>query len=507
MKEFTGGTEQELAIFPVGQDGYSDFALRKYLAHQMVVTNNRTLLYGIPSSDGASGSWLFNGGRLYPDMSHPEYATPECSSLDEIVYYEWAGRTIATVLLGLVETSYRSVVKHQIVANNTDYSLVPTTPYTPSSLLGFIKAIRDTLLKFEEEPQINTYGYHENYYFGFPKKRIIPRLLAFLVTRQVFAGSGCILPEVLEGVFGGRFFLSQRALAANLWNSKERIGQTDNFAMFKCDDNIQSLFARLHIIVGDGNISSFATKLKIGSTALVVQLLKNGWRPPDELLITPRQAVKNIRRLAASPNFPDYDGWKFDVGRKTPSFMSALDVQQIYQAAAMKMFWGRDEETNWTLYSWRAVLEQLKDNPKAGVGRNLDWVMKLNLIDRLEGLGYSRGKLVKVDMSYHLADPDRGSFALVGNDDVCDAKVVQAMHHAPTDTRAAGRALVVRHLAEEIKRHGSLAKKLRIDWHTISYGDKVQHMISPKETYRGEARQYASRITRPNFPNPYGRMY
>ena len=151
------------------------------------------------------------------------------------------------------------------------------------------------------------------------------------------------------------------------------------------------------MIVGDANRSEFATALKIGSTALVAQLLESGW-DPDLALQAPVHTLKEISSNPAGP-------WSVVLadGRS----MSALDIQRIYRDAADRAFRGRDSDTDWTLDAWAECLDGLEGDPTALVGK-VDWVTKLEQLRRFAAdspEGWADPDLVKVDLAYHHIDP------------------------------------------------------------------------------------------------------
>jgi proteasome accessory factor A len=258
------GTETEYACAGAAGQSPAEAAIR---VKDGVFTGRRFgLIEPAPREWGevpGNGGFLFNGGRLYLDSGHLEYATPECRALEDLVAAERAGDQI------LVQTVAELGLQSEIffIKNNTDH-------------FG------------------HTYGYHENYCLRVsPRSRdMVQGLLPFLVTRQIFAGAGMIAPAPLRGRSGGGgrgggpgilpalpgsgstvpvtpFQLSQRAAFVSV-DVSHRVRFGGRPILNLRDEPLAGgRFRRLHIIIGDANRSEYATALKIGTTALVAQLL------------------------------------------------------------------------------------------------------------------------------------------------------------------------------------------------------------------------------------------
>ncbi|MBI3971350.1 MAG: proteasome accessory factor PafA2 family protein [Chloroflexi bacterium] len=392
-----------------------------------------------------NGGFLFNGGRLYLDSGHLEYATPECRSLHDIVAAERGGDQI------LVAAVVDLKVENEIffIKNNTDH-------------FG------------------HTYGYHENYCLRVsPRSRdMVQGLLPFLVTRQLFTGSGMFFPAALRGrsgsrsglltdssdppgksrfgVFGGGnsagasrppvpFQISQRAHFVSV-DVSHRVRFGGRPILNLRDEPLAGgRFRRLHIIIGDANRSEWATALKLGTTALVAQLLELGWDPEVEL----ENAVAALKEIARNP----YGGWtvRMTDGKTIP----AIDIQRVYLLEATKRFLGRDADTDWTLRQWATILNALEMDALRLDGY-VDWVTKfLQLSHYAEkaARGWDDPALIKLDLAYHHVDPRVSLYTLLCKQGkiptlVDDERAERAMHQPPADTRAAGRGHVVRAMAE-----------------------------------------------------------
>lgn len=462
MERLIGGTEMQLGLLPLSKDiPHSRDDLGR-IVDQLIAANNQTKLYGIASShqEAQVCSRLFNGGLLYSDLGHPEYATPECSSLADFPSYELAGRRIVESLLTLMYVGKKKV--YSIFANNTDYQYRPNR--TDAKIL-------------------NTFAYHENYKSKDPNSKV-GRLLPFLVTRQIFAGAGMVIPTRLQTGHLDKmdYSLSQRAFATSIWPNPKGLRVGSYSIAVGESRHIKNV---LHITLGDANVSDYATKLKIGTTALVNQLLDDRWKMPNYLQLELPQALSNLRSIALSPNFGNFQKWHFHAGRYT---ISAIDVQRIYMEAATR-YMDRDEDTDWTLLNWEITLDQLEQDPMSG--DKLDWVIKKRLIDKLKAKRFSEQELIRVDIGYHTADWEKSIFRLVGSNDITDEQISHAINYAPLNTRAAGREIILRAIAQEREPTGVLPI---VDWDFIAYGDLHLAMPQPERNYFSEAQNISNLI-------------
>ena len=355
-----------------------------------------------------NGGFLFNGARLYLDSGHIEYATAECRTLDDIVEQENAADA---VLLDAVESQELNR-RMFFIKNNTDY-------------LG------------------NTFGYHENYAVRRSPLSLdmAAGLMPFLTTRQLYAGAGMTISDRDDG--GLPFHISQRAAFVTI-DMSQRVRFGGRPIVNLRDEPLaeEAGLRRLHVIVGDANRSEFATALKIGSTALVAQLLESGWSP-DLVLHAPVQTLKEISSNPAGP-------WSVELadGRSLP----ALDVQRIYRNAAERAFRGRDSDTDWTLDTWAECLDGLESDPTVLVGK-VDWITKLEQLRRFaddSSEGWADPELVKVDLAYHHIDPTVSLFAELQRRGVAPRRTHGDVNPlaVPSGTRARARGRIVRALVE-----------------------------------------------------------
>jgi proteasome accessory factor A len=200
-------------------------------------------------------------------------------------------------------------------------------------------------------------------------------------------------------------------------------------------------YRRLHLLIGDSNMSPFATALKIGTTACVLSLLEDG-RLPKNLSLS--DAVQSTRDISRDPT----GAWM--VRLENGKTIGALDIQWQFCALAQKHLGGISEETDWLLESWSFTLEALGNKPESLIG-GVDWITKKWLLQEFmesEGLTWDDPWLQSLDLEYHNIDPEKGLFFGVNpakrigewNNSV---RRNEASYHPPANTRAAGRAKAV----------------------------------------------------------------
>src|SRR4051794_26347380 len=214
-------TEYGVTCTSAGQRRLSPDEVARYLFRK-VVTWGRS-----------SNVFLRNGSRLYLDVgSHPEYATAECDNLVDLISHDKAGERILEDLLDDAEARMNSEGIEgdmYLFKNNTDSS-------------G------------------NSYGCHENYLVGREGvfSELSDALLPFLVTRQLMVGSG----KVIATPRGTGYSFSQRA--EHIWEGVSS-ATTRSRPIINTRDEPHAdaeRFRRLHIIVGDSNMSETTTLLK-----------------------------------------------------------------------------------------------------------------------------------------------------------------------------------------------------------------------------------------------------
>lgn len=363
---------------------------------------------------------LTNGARFYNDHTHPEYSTPECRSLKDLIIHDKAGERIVQECANR-RNAFLGAPVVQIYKNNTDF-------------YG------------------HSYGCHDNYLLprSIPFEKIVRHLTPFLVTRQIFAGSGKVGVETETGYRRGSYQLSQRAdfieveLSVDTMDRRPIINTRDE------PHADRNRYRRLHQILGDANLSEVATALKVGTTWLVLRLIDEGTAPAEAAIPEPVAAVHAV----------SYDtSCKKPVHLMNGTEITPIDHQRLYLAAAQKAFGREDDpDVRWILEKWDEVLNGLEADP-ARLVHQLDWIAKKWLLETFidaEGTGWDDPRLKGLDLEYHNLHPDRGLFIgleMEGKMErlASDAEIKKALTQPPADTRAAVRGLCVERFYDQIQ--------------------------------------------------------
>ena len=370
---------------------------------------------GLIPNSWPSNAFLVNGARFYQDTGcHPEYSTPECDNITDLVIHDKAGERLLEACLPAAEERLREEGlsgEIYIFKNNTDS-------------LG------------------NTYGCHENYLMRRDVDfwKVTEQLIPFFVTRPIFSGSGKVLKVSGKAVF----FISQRAQHIH---EKTSSSTTSSRSIINTRDEPHAdaeKYRRLHIIVGDSNMSEYATYLKVGTAALVLGMIEDGFTVPAMELEDP---VKAIREISRDPTLKKKV--KLDDGRQ----MSALEIQKVYYDKALDYVATQPHHPviDDIITKWGYILEKLSDDPMQ-LTREVDWVAKRTLIQSYvdkKGCGWDDPRVFLMDLQYHDVKRTRGLFYLMENkglmDRVVDEEAVQrAMSVPPQSTRAKVRGDFIR---------------------------------------------------------------
>jgi len=345
---------------------------------------------------------LPNGGRLYVDAAHPEYSTPECADALELVRYESAGERI--VLRGGEEASRVTGRELILYKNNVD-------------------------------SHGTSYGYHENYLVSrsIPFQTLADFMIPFLVTRQVYCGSGKVHRR---GSDPERPF--QIAQRSDLIEKRIGLETMDRRPIINTRDEPHAdrdRYRRLHVIVGDANMAQLSTYLKTGVTSLVLGVLEAGGGAGIEL----EDPVRAIRRISMDPSCRVRV--KLTDGRE----WTAMEIQREYLDRVDGLCAGerRDRVTDDLIRRWGAVLDALEDDPMR-LEHEIDWVIKKSLLERYmrrRGVSWDDDKVSLMDLQYHDLREDRGLYRkLVRNGWVepllSEESVTEALSAPPEGTRA-----------------------------------------------------------------------
>ncbi|HNL52389.1 MAG TPA: Pup--protein ligase [Actinomycetota bacterium] len=413
----------------------------------------RYLFRRVVSWGRSSNVFLRNGSRLYLDVgSHPEYATAECDDLHQLVTHDKAGERI---LEGL------QVDAEQRLAGE--------------GILGDIY-----LFKNNTDSAGNSYGCHENYLVGRQGEffRLAEVLIPFLVSRQLICGAG----KVLQTPRGATYTVSQRA--EHVWESVSS-ATTRSRPIINTRDEPHAdaeRFRRLHVIVGDSNMSETTTLLKVGATDLVLKMLEAGAPMRDLTLENPIRSIRDIsqdptgRRLVRLAN-----------GRS----ISGLEMQREYLARveAFARAGGMLDDPHGVpsrvVDLWTRTLDAIEFDRLQDVATEIDWVIKRTLIERYmakHDLSMTDARISQLDLAYHDISRKRGLFYLLQDkglvDRVCsDIEIFEAKSIPPQTTRAKLRG-------DFIKRAQEKRRDFTVDWVHLKLNDQAQRTVLCKDPFK-----------------------
>jgi len=396
---------------------------------------------------------LTNGARYYVDHAHPELSTPECTDARSVVVYDRAAELIAVRSMASAELLLPEGEEIVVYKNNSD-------------------------------GKGNSYGCHENYLMSrsVPFSRIVTNATAHFVTRQIFCGAGKIGTETAGmRVDDIGYQLSQRA---DFIEEEVGLETTLKRPIVNTRDEPHAdaaKYRRLHVIVGDANMSQVATFLKVGTTALVMALTEDDAVGRELRFASPVAALREVSRdLSLRAPLELEDG----------STITALDVQWELLAAARAYVETRGTEavggdiTPVVLSRWESVLEDLQQD-SSKLASQIDWIAKLRLLEAFRErhkLAWSDARLRAVDIQYHDLRPDKSLAARAGLETLVDeAEAQRAMSEPPTDTRAFFRGRCLQRFAAEV---------VVANWDSVVFdvGEGSLRRVSMPEPNRGTVR-------------------
>jgi proteasome accessory factor A len=410
----------------------------------------RYLFRRVVSWGRSSNVFLRNGARLYLDVgSHPEYATPECDDVAELVTHDKAGERI---LEGLLVDAERRLHEEGIAGDVY-------------------------LFKNNTDSAGNSYGCHENYLVGRHGEfsRLADILIPFLVTRQLICGAG----KVLQTPRGAVYCVSQRA--EHIWEGVSS-ATTRSRPIINTRDEPHAdaeRYRRLHVIVGDSNMSETTTLLKVGATDLVLKMIEAGTVLRDLTLENPIRAIREVSHdLTGSRQV------RLANGREA----SALDIQEEYYSKASEFADAKGLRTGTiaqVLELWGRTLEAIRSQDFSKVEREIDWIMKYQLIERYRekhGMNMSHPRVAQIDLAYHDIHRKRGLFYLLQNRDQAerttnDLKIFEAKSVPPQTTRARLRGDFIRRAQEQ-------RRDFTVDWVHLKLNDQAQRTVLCKDPFR-----------------------
>jgi proteasome accessory factor A len=409
----------------------------------------RYLFRRVVSWGRSSNVFLANGARLYLDVgSHPEYATPECDSIYDLVAHDKAGERILENLLSAAEQRLRE------------------------------EGIRGDIFLFKNNTDSagNSYGCHENYLTSRRDdlSSYAEVLIPFLVSRQIYAGAG----KVLQTARGAMYCIAQRA--EHIWEGVSS-ATTRSRPIINTRDEPHAdaeRYRRLHVIVGDSNMSEYSTFLKVGAASLLLRMLED----PKVVLrdMTLENPIRAIREI--SHDLTCRRRVRLANGREA----SALEIQSEYLNRAMR--YGDHHELSTlekqALTMWEHCLVQIEKDPLT-LDREVDWVIKYKLIEAYRerhGLALADPRVALVDLQYHDVNRSRGLFYRMQKRGlieriVTDDDIAHAVEYPPETTRARLRGEFIRR-AKERKRDYT------VDWVHLKLNDQAQRTVLCKDPFK-----------------------
>ncbi|CDR12902.1 MULTISPECIES: Pup--protein ligase [Streptomyces] len=410
----------------------------------------RYLFRRVVSWGRSSNVFLRNGARLYLDVgSHPEYATPECDNVTELVTHDKAGERI---LEGLLVDAERRLHEEGIAGDVY-------------------------LFKNNTDSAGNSYGCHENYLVARHGEfsRLADILIPFLVTRQLLCGAG----KVLQTPRGAVYCVSQRA--EHIWEGVSS-ATTRSRPIINTRDEPHAdaeRYRRLHVIVGDSNMSETTMLLKVGATDLVLRMIEAGTVMRDLTLENPIRAIREV-----SHDITGQRKVRLASGREA----SALEVQQEYYEKAVDFCERRGIRTGMVervLELWGRTLDAIRTEELDRIGTEIDWVMKYQLIEQYRAknnITMSHPRIAQIDLAYHDIHRRRGLYYLLEKRGqaarVCnDLKIFEGKSVPPQTTRARLRGDFIRRAQEQ-------RRDFTVDWVHLKLNDQAQRTVLCKDPFR-----------------------
>ncbi|QFZ21767.1 Pup--protein ligase [Saccharothrix syringae] len=409
----------------------------------------RYLFRRVVSWGRSSNVFLRNGSRLYLDVgSHPEYATAECDDLAQLVTHDKAGERILEDLL--VDAERR---------------------LADEGIGGDI-----FLFKNNTDSAGNSYGCHENYLVARAGEfsRIADVLLPFLVTRQLICGAG----KVLQTPRGAVYCLSQRA--EHIWEGVSS-ATTRSRPIINTRDEPHAdaeRYRRLHVIVGDSNMSEVTTLLKVGSTNLVLEMIEQGVQFRDFSLDNSIRAIREISHDLTGRRTVRLAGGKE---------ASALDIQREYYERAVEHVAKRapDPMAERVLELWGRTLDAVEAQDLSKIDREIDWAIKHRLMERYQAkhdMDLSNPRIAQLDLAYHDIRRGRGIFDLLQRkgqvDRVTDDGEIEAAKDTPPQTTRA------KLRGDFIAAAQAAGRDFTVDWVHLKLNDQAQRTVLCKDPFR-----------------------
>lgn len=372
----------------------------------------------------STNTFLTNGSRLYLDVgAHPEYASAECDSIVDLVAMDKAGDRI-----------------FQSMADEAN-----------EGLIAEVMPERIHLIKNNVDTSGNSYGCHENYLIRRRRdfRARVDSLVPFFISRQVLTGAGHIRNQPM----GASFEISQRA--DQMWDAISSASTRSRPIVNTRDEPHGDIekYRRMHVIVGDTNMSEVSTALKFATTEMLLVLLDDGVVLPKLKLVDPMRAIRDI-----SHDVDLRETVELEDGRR----LTALQIQREYAQAAHNHYESRgymaemDPTRRRLAALWLSAIDDLEAGDLDKLDTTLDWVVKRKLLDRYRtksGAGWDDPRLRRLELAYHDISPTSGLYRTMTSQGLLDSLVTdEQIDHAvaspPATTRAALRGRFVKAASE-----------------------------------------------------------
>jgi proteasome accessory factor A len=378
----------------------------------------------------ARNKTLINGARYYVDHAHPEYSCPEVTNVRDLVVHEKSGERI-------VEISRREA-----------QALLP-------------KGTQMLIYKNNSDRKGNSYGSHENYLMDRRTsfKQIVEHLMPFFATRQVYTGAGKVGSENR-----GQPCDYQLAQRSDFFETEVALDTMVKRPIINTRDEPHAdreKYRRLHVIVGDANMSEYTIYLRNGVTAIVLSMIEDGSITRDLTLHDPVRAIKEVSHdSTCTAEIELQNGKRMTAVQMQRSF---LEMAENYTSTRETESWTRD-----VLDKWAFVLDALERDPRELSGK-IDWVIKKVMIEHFmerKGIDWESPRVQMLDLQYHDLRPDKGLYYLLERQGqveriVTDREITKAITEPPEDTRAYFRGQCLKRYGEEV---------FGVNWDSISFG-------------------------------------
>ena len=395
----------------------------------------------------ARNKTLINGARYYVDHAHPEYSSPEVTNARDLVVHEKAGERILEVSRREANTLLPSGAVMLLHKNNSDR-------------------------------KGNSYGCHENYLMDRRTsfKRIVEHLLPFFVTRQIYCGAGKVGSENRNHPCD--FQISQRA---DFFETEVALDTMVKRPIINTRDEPHAdreKYRRLHMIVGDSNMSEYTIYLRNGVTAILLSMIEDGAIDRDLSLSNP---VRSIKEVSQDPQLEAE--LLLDNGNR----MTAVQIQNEFLDMALTYAARNslDPVALDVLEKWQYVMTALQGDPM-DLSREIDWIAKKSLLESFidrKGVDWGDSRVQMLDLQYHDTRPDKGLYHMLEREGrmerICtDEEIIAAVHNPPVDTRAFFRGECLRRFPSEV---------FGVNWDSISFsvGEEPVRRIMMSEPLKG----------------------